>query len=169
MGPAFQTTGGRTPHGVPGGDDAESTVAPHPMWGALPIRRAGNLSEPETMQPNTPRMLKFLRRLAGPVYPRHARLVVCERCYSDFVNPVSWQVQGETHWCIRLRCGECGLVREVEVTNEEAKRLEGELDRGVQQIAANVARLDREYMLADSDTLTAALERDLIDPSDFLH
>jgi hypothetical protein len=120
------------------------------------------------MQPNTPKMLKFLRRLAGPVSPRHARLIVCERCYSDFVNPVSWQVQGETHWCIRLRCGECGLVRDVEVTNEEAKRLEGDLARGVQRIAANVARLDREYMIADSDALTAALERDLIDPSDFL-
>jgi hypothetical protein len=36
-----------------------------------------------------------------------------------------------------------------------------------QEIAANVARLDREHMIADSDTLTAALERDLIDPNDF--
>ena len=119
------------------------------------------------MQPNTAKVRRFLRRLASPVYPRHARLVVCERCYSDFVNPVSWQVQGETHSWIRLRCGECGLVREVEVTNEDAKRLEGELDRGVREIAANVARLDREHMLADSDTLTAALDRDLIDPTDF--
>ena len=83
------------------------------------------------------------------------------------MNPVSWHVQGETHWWIRLRCGECGLVREVEVTNDEAKRLEGDLDRGVQKIAANVARVDRERMIADSDTLTAALDRDLIDPTDF--
>lgn len=119
------------------------------------------------MQPNTAKVRRFLRRLASPVYLRNARLVVCERCYSDFVNPVSWQVQGETHWWIRLRCGECGLVREVEVTNEDAKYFEGELGRGVRKIAANVARLDREHMIADSDTLTAALERDLIDPTDF--
>ena len=56
---------------------------------------------------------------------------------------------------------------DIEVTNQDAKRFEGELDRGVQEIAADVARLDREHMLADSSTLTAALERDLIDPTDF--
>ena len=102
-----------------------------------------------------------------PAHRLQSRLVVCEGCHADFVNPVSWHELSETHWWIRLRCGECGFVREVEVTNEEAQRFEHELDRGVRQIAAAFARLDRERMIADSDTMTAALERDLIDPGDF--
>jgi hypothetical protein len=108
----------------------------------------------------------FLSRLV-PAEQLQSRLVVCVGCYADFVNPVSWHELSETHWWIRLRCGECGFVREVEVTNEEAQRFEYELDRGVKQIAAAFVRLDRKRMIADSDAITAALERDLIDPGDF--
>jgi hypothetical protein len=81
------------------------------------------------------------------------------------VNPVSWDAQGESDWWIRLRCGECDLVREVEVSHEEAKRFEVELDRGMAKIASTVAQLDRERMVVESDILAAALERDLIDPA----
>jgi hypothetical protein len=118
------------------------------------------------MPRNTAKLRRLVRRLAGPTY-LHARLVDCEQCHADFVNPVCWHEQAETHWWIRLRCGECGLVREVEVTDEEAQRFDRELDRGMNQIAADFARLDRERMIADSDILTAALQRDLIDPGDF--
>jgi hypothetical protein len=119
------------------------------------------------MQRNTTRLLRLLRRLAGPTFPIPRRLVVCVGCGADFVIPVSWHEQDEVHWWIRLRCGECGLVRDVDVTDEEAKRFDGELDRGVAKIAAVLLRLDRERMIADSDALTVALERDLIDPGDF--
>ena len=125
------------------------------------------LDDPGAMQRNTAKLRALLRRLASPTQPRHAELVVCERCRSDFVNPVSWHEQGETHWWMRLRCGECGVVREVELTDEEAKRLDGQLDRGLAKIAAALVRRDRERMIADADTLTVALERDLIDPDDF--
>ena len=56
-------------------------------------------------------------------------------------------------------------VREVEVSNAEAMRFERELDPGVQQIATTLARLEREHMIAEVDALTAALQRDLIDPA----
>jgi hypothetical protein len=58
-------------------------------------------------------------------------------------------------------------VREVEASNDEAKRFDGELDRGQAKIVATVARPDRERMIADCDTLAAALKRDLIDADDF--
>ena len=70
-------------------------------------------------------------------------------------------------WWIRLRCGECAFVRDVEVSNEEAKRYERELDRGVNDIATTVARLERMRMIADTNALTNALRRDLIGPGDF--
>ena len=119
------------------------------------------------MRCNTPKLRGLLGRLVRPSHRLQSRLVVCVGCRADFVNPVSWHELSETHWWIRLRCGECGFVREVEVTNEEAQRFDHELDRGVKQIAAAFVRLDRERMIADSDAMTAALERDLIDPDDF--
>jgi hypothetical protein len=56
---------------------------------------------------------------------------------------------------------------EVELADEQAQRYERELTRGVAEVAAALARLEQECMIADSDTLTAALERDLIGPDDF--
>jgi hypothetical protein len=120
------------------------------------------------MQWNMSKWLEHLGQLADPTYPTQGRLVVCECCGSDFVNPTAWRERGETHWWIRLRCGECGVVREVEVSNE-ARRFDRDLDRGQVKIAAALARLDRERMIADCDALTAALERDLIGPGDFCH
>jgi uncharacterized Zn finger protein len=58
--------------------------------------------------------------LRGPI---PARVLDCERCDSDSVVPVAWQESGELNWWIRVRCGECGFVRDVEVTNEEAEAL----------------------------------------------
>lgn len=96
-----------------------------------------------------------------------ARLGDCERCDSDYVVPVAWEESGELGWWIRVRCGECAFVRDVEVSNEEAKHFERELDRGVQDLARTLARLERERMIADTAALATALQRDLIDPGDF--
>lgn len=74
---------------------------------------------------------------------------------------------GETDWWIRIRCAECGCVREVEVTNEHAQRFDRDLARRVKQIAVVLGRLDRERMISDSEAMTVAFERDLIDPGDF--
>jgi hypothetical protein len=127
----------------------------------------GDPGDRRAMRRNTTKLRDLLSRLARPAHRLQSQLVVCVGCHAHFVNPVSWHELSETHWWIRLRCGECGFVREVEVPNEEAQRFEHELDRGVKEIAAAFARLDRERMIADSDTMTAALERDLIDPGDF--
>src|SRR5687767_4884376 len=114
--------------------------------------RGGMPGDRRAMQRNPTKLRRLLSWLAGSGNRRQARLVVCESCRADFVNPVSWHELSEMHWWIRLRCGECGFVREVEVDNEEAQRFEHELDRGVRQIAAAFVRLDRERMIVDSDT-----------------
>jgi ribosomal protein S27E len=99
---------------------------------------------------------------------RHAtRLVDCQRCGSEVVNPVAWEAAGETRWWIRLRCGECGFVREVVASNEEAAEFEAELDRGVRQLASIAARISRDGMIADARTLSAAIRRGLINADDF--
>lgn len=109
---------------------------------------------------------RFLRRLAASRdVNRH--LVNCASCGSTFVNPLDWRELGEQAWWMRLRCGECGFVRNVEATNKEAARYDADLNLGIAEIASAVARLDRQRMIAESDTWAAALERDLIDPGDF--
>jgi hypothetical protein len=82
------------------------------------------------------------------------------------MNPVSWHDVDEPTWWMRLRCGACGFVRELEASNEEAQRLDADLDRGLAAIAAAVSKLDRE-MAALSDAFSAALESDLLCPDDF--
>jgi hypothetical protein len=113
------------------------------------------------------KLMNHLRRATSCLRRFDRRLNVCPTCRCDFVVPVSWEERGDTHWWIRLRCGQCGFVREVDVDNEAAERLETALAVGEAQIAAVLDRLDRERMVADSVTLAAALERDLIGPADF--
>jgi hypothetical protein len=118
----------------------------------------------------TNRIGRVLLWLAGPIYPLPAvstRLIDCPRCGLDFVNPVRWEPQGETHWWMRLRCGHCGFVREAIVPNDDAEQFSAELDQGTFAIADAVARSDRARMLADAEVLSSALEHDLIDADDF--
>jgi hypothetical protein len=114
-----------------------------------------------------PKLGAALRRILGPTHGVHDDLVVCRACGSDFVNPVSWHEQGQAYWWIRLRCGGCGLVREVEVSNDQAERYDAQLDRGMVKIASTLATLDRARMVAEADAFKTALERDLIGPGDF--
>jgi hypothetical protein len=58
-----------------------------------------------------------------------------------------------TRWWIRLRCGQCGDVREIEVSDTETKRFEQQLERGVAEVAAAVARIERD----GAEALMAAL------------
>ena len=81
--------------------------------------------------------------------------------------PIAWETDGDEHWLIELRCGECGAWREVRVTNEEAKAFDFTLDRQTDQIRRALDRIDRERMEAELDVLVGALEHDLIDPADF--
>jgi hypothetical protein len=58
-----------------------------------------------------------------------------------------------TRWWIRLRCGQCGDVREVEVSDAEARRFERDLELGVADVAAAIACIERD----GAEALMAAL------------
>ena len=131
------------------------------------MSQAARFGDPEVMPRHAAKLGLALRRILGPTNRLHEALVVCRRCGSDFANPVSWHAQGEAAWWIRLRCGGCGFVREVEVSNEEAERYDAELDRGMAKIASTLTSLDRARMHAEADVFKMALERDLIGPGDF--
>jgi hypothetical protein len=104
------------------------------------------------------RLIEFLGHLNRPscrLLAAPGRLVDCDRCGSGYVNPVARHEEdvttvqlgwgaSMTRWWIRLRCGQCGDVREVGVSDAEAKRFEQEIERGVAEIAAGVAGIERD-------------------------
>ena len=92
----------------------------------------------------------------------------CLQCGRDFMCPIEWDTVGEEHWLIQSRCGECGAWRSEVVTNAEAKRYDLLLARQSEVIARGLARIDRERMAAELDRFVAALDRDLIDATDFV-
>ena len=94
-------------------------------------------------------------------------MIVCGACRSEVANPVDWHAVDESRWWIQLRCGECAWSREVVVTDEAAQRLERDLERGLREIAAAAAQLDRRRMTREVDVFVAQLEHDLVGADDF--
>jgi hypothetical protein len=88
-------------------------------------------------------------------------------CGTDFVNPVDWGEHDAERWWMRLRCGECGVLRDVVVPDADARRYDAELDRGVKMIASALARLEHERMVALAHSFSRALQLDLLDAADF--
>jgi len=111
----------------------------------------------------------MLRRFVTALRDRTADdgLHRCPACRRPFMCPIDWETDGADHWLIQLRCGECGVWREARATNEQAKAFDLELDRQVRLIVRALRRIEREKMRAELDVLVTALDRDLIDASDF--
>jgi hypothetical protein len=122
------------------------------------------------MRHRVARLLELLARVAGPRLPvaqASERLIQCGRCRAACVVPVERHERSEAQWWIRLRCGECEFIRYVVATNAQVARFERDVEVGRAVIASAVERADRPRMLADVAALIEALERDLIDASDF--
>jgi transcription elongation factor Elf1 len=116
-------------------------------------------------QPSRRRSRFSLRRRKA----RNTGLETCPLCGRDFVNPVAWEPADASHWWMLLRCGECDAWQEITVSDAEAQRFDVELDRRADVLARAAARLDRQRMAADVETMIAALRRGLIDAADFSH
>jgi hypothetical protein len=107
------------------------------------------------------------RRRRAEAAPRGADLQHCPVCESDSVHPVDWEPFGDAHWWIVLRCGACGWRGEGLVANELAQRFDRELDEAQDEMVRAADRLGLEIMSAEVESLTIALERDLIGADDF--
>lgn len=94
-------------------------------------------------------------------------LATCMHCHCDFVAPLDWEPVRESGWWMLLRCGGCGLSREVTVSNTIAERFDEELARQARQIRRAADRLELERMESEVDAFAAALEHGFIEPADF--
>jgi hypothetical protein len=93
-------------------------------------------------------------------------LVRCRACGAEAVIPVDWEDGGD-EWHISLRCGACGDRRDVTLDDGEAREFDRALDRGVRRIGREVRRRDRQRLEAETESLSIALEQDLIGADDF--
>jgi hypothetical protein len=127
----------------------------------LPMRRAPRGTD-------TRRTMKRRGHRKSAAVPHHdAGLETCPACARDFVQPVSWEPVGEERWWMFLRCADCGMSREVLVTNAEADRFESELHARATMLSRAARQLEGERIEAEAAVFFAALDRDLIDAADF--
>jgi hypothetical protein len=112
----------------------------------------------------------WLSRALGrrPSGPAEDDLHRCAACGKDYVNPVDWEPVTPEAWWMRLRCGECHVWREVTVSNTVAERFDVELDRRADILQRALAKLDRERMVQQVETMIGALRYGLIEPADFM-
>lgn len=98
---------------------------------------------------------------------RRDRLRYCPECRSGLACPTDLADHDDTHKRIELRCPECGHEWDTVVNHARAELLGHELDRDATAIQRALDRLDLERMAVYAETFTAALARDLIEPTDF--
>ena len=108
-----------------------------------------------------------MRRRSPASKKPEAGLEICPVCGRDFVQPVSWEPAGEEAWWMFLRCGECGMSREVTVTNAEADRYERALHARASVLAGTARKLEEERLSAEIDAFASALEKGVIDADFF--
>ncbi len=95
-------------------------------------------------------------------------LHVCSECGSNLVQPTRWeQTSTRGHWHLWRRCPECewhcdGVHGECEIDAfDEA------LDDGAEELATQLAELERERMREITEVFSTALQADLITADDF--
>ena len=94
-------------------------------------------------------------------------LHVCRECDSRLVYPTDWEEEGPDRWYVELHCPNCdwtgGGIFEQGLLDE----FDEELDRGMEELAADLGRLARANMAEDVDRFVAALQANAIQPMDF--
>src|SRR5215207_6148979 len=99
--------------------------------------------------------------------PEPTSLLACPQCDADALSPMEWEAFGDGHWLMWMRCGECGGWIQMLVPNATAGLMDVELDRQQAAIAAQADAFEAERMAVEVESLITALERDLVDASDF--
>jgi RNase P subunit RPR2 len=99
--------------------------------------------------------------------PEQTQLHLCQRCGSDLVQPLTWEEREGDTWTVTLRCPECELTRRGTFAGHVIERYDEELDRGSQELSADLRRLAHANMQAEIERFVEALAEDHIQPEDF--
>ena len=94
-------------------------------------------------------------------------LHVCAECRSKLVYPTDWEEEGRDKWYVELHCPNCDWTGTGVFEQDLLDEFDEELDRGMEELAADLSRLARANMADDVDRFVAALRADAIQPMDF--
>ena len=96
-----------------------------------------------------------------------SRVTTCIACGAPRVFPLDWADRRHGWWWVRVRCGECGMARQLVVDDAEAGRFDMDLEDAAEEIAEALWAFERECMLAEARCWAKALALDLVDARDF--
>ncbi len=117
----------------------------------------------ETSDASAPRGVRSRPEASPGTHPLH----VCPACASKLVYPVWWEEQGRDHWSIELRCPDCEWADGGVFCQRQADAFDHELDRGTDDVMADLDRLVRANMTDVTDRFARALAAGAILPEDF--
>ena len=113
------------------------------------------------------RFLAWLRRDSPEHVATPMELQRCPECGTDFVYPITWTESGPADWWLLLRCGQCGVRRDVVASNLVVAEFDRVLDEELERIRYEADRLERESLRAQADSFGTALRLDLLTADDF--
>lgn len=98
---------------------------------------------------------------------REAGMHVCPRCDAPFLQPAGWSEAGPSHWHVNLHCPNCDWDGDGVFNDTAIERFDRELDKGSEEMLADLEQLTRAVMKDYVDTFVQALQADQILPEDF--
>ncbi len=113
-----------------------------------------------TAKTRTAKTVKEAERSRGGMH-------VCPDCSSGLVQPVRWFEQGGGRWFVELHCPECEWHGDGAFSQDEVDAYDTELDRGGQELLADLRSLTKTIMEEEAERLATALAADVILPEDF--
>jgi hypothetical protein len=105
---------------------------------------------------------------AGPAKTgEQGPLHICEACSSHLVYPADWEEAGADAWEVTRVCPNCDWSDTATWSQDLLEEYDEELDRGLEELAADLKRLVRANMAEEIDRFVAALDADALLPEDF--
>jgi hypothetical protein len=92
---------------------------------------------------------------------------ICGACGCTMVQPVEWNQLSSRCWQILLRCPGCEWSGTGVFTGDEVEAYDEQLERGTDELLADLHALGLARLEADIEQFSAALAADLIRPEDF--
>jgi hypothetical protein len=94
-------------------------------------------------------------------------LHICEACGSHLVYPAAWEESGRDAWEVTRVCPNCDWADTAVWSQDLLEEYDEELDRGLEELSADLKRLVRANMAEEIDRFVLALEADALLPEDF--
>jgi hypothetical protein len=98
---------------------------------------------------------------------REAGMHVCPSCDAPFLQPDGWTEAGPSHWHVNLFCPNCDWSGNGVFNDTAIERFDRELDKGAEEMLADLQQLTHAVMSDYVETFVEALRSDQILPEDF--